>query len=298
MLGESMKSLAHIINPVAVPETSDLRVAQPVTFESMRVAKKMAEGHMNIRQLITCYPEDVEAAPADFGSVGWLERSVLDVGTFAEPRRLPLLCDILDRLYAASEGSDYLIYTNVDIALMPSFYLTVANLIDNGYDAFTINRRTISDRYDDPADLPLMYADVGKPHPGRDCFVFQRQAYPKYRLARVCLGAPGVGRTLELNLVAFADRFEKFKDLHATFHIGNDRVWKSARFADLKRFNEAELSAVLDQLESEIKPSERNASLVPYMRGTRAKLAKGSHAPTSASRRLRRRAKLSEPGGP
>ena len=50
-----MKTLAHIVNPVVVPATSDLRVAQPVTFESMRVARKMAEGRVHIRQLTTCY---------------------------------------------------------------------------------------------------------------------------------------------------------------------------------------------------------------------------------------------------
>jgi len=33
-----MTSFAHAVNPVRVPQTSDLFVAQPITFETMRVA--------------------------------------------------------------------------------------------------------------------------------------------------------------------------------------------------------------------------------------------------------------------
>jgi hypothetical protein len=210
----------------------------------------MAEHRVGVRQLYTCYREDLEAAPAGFESAGLLERSVLDVAEFAEPRRLPLLCDILDLMYAATDGTDYLIYTNVDIALMPSFYLTAARLIDEGFDAFVINPRMISDRYTDPADLSLMYAQVGKPRKGWDCFVFPRSAYPSYRMGRVCLGAPYIGRTLLLNLVAFADHFEEFKDFHATFHIGNAGAWKDPRFADLKQFNRVECTELERQFGS------------------------------------------------
>ena len=284
-----MRSLAHIVNPVVVPETSDLRVAQPVTFESMRVAKSIAEDRLDIRQLVTCYPEDAEAAPADFESAGLLERSVLDVGTFAEPRKLPLLCDILGRLHAASEGADYLIYTNVDIALMPSFYLTVSGLIDEGFDAFVINRRTISDRYTVTADLPLMYAQAGESHKGHDCFVFRRSAYPSYRLGSVCVGAPWVGRVLLLNLIAFADRFEEFKDLHATFHIGDAQVWQADRFADLARFNRDEASEVMDELERRFGPLASDAVLARYLRNTRKLFDDGRPATAERARWLWRR---------
>lgn len=286
-----MKILAHIVNPVAVPETSDLRVAQPVTFESMRVARRMAEDRVHVRQLVTCYPEDAEAAPSDFDSAGLLERSVLDVGEFAEPRKLPLLCDILGRLHAATEGADYMIYTNVDIALMPSFYLTVSGLIDDGFDAFVINRRTITDRYTDPTDLSLMYAQAGDPHPGHDCFVFRRDAFPSYRLGLVCVGAPWVGRVLLLNLIAFADRFEEFKDLHATFHIGDAQVWQGDRFADLARFNRAEATEVLDGLERRFEPSESDPALAGYLQKTRKLFEDKRSVSATRGRRLRRRAK-------
>jgi hypothetical protein len=152
----------------------------------------------------------------------------------------------------SSEASTHLIYTNVDIALMPSLYSTVAYLIDRGHDAFVINRRKISDRYKSPRELPLMYAEVGKEHPGHDCFVFPREAYPKYRLGRACLGVPGVGRTLLLNLAAYATSFREFQKLHATFHIGNDQTWRSDRYADFLEFNFAQVKTVLLSLELDV----------------------------------------------
>jgi hypothetical protein len=250
-------SVAHIVNPVAAPGTSDLKIGQPVTIESMRVARRLAEEQVLVRQLVTCYPEDLAAAPGDFEKTAMLDRSVLDFGSFANPRKLPLLVDVLDRLYKASDGADYLIYTNMDIALMPSFYLTVAGLVEAGTDAFTINRRTITNRYQAPSDLPLLYAEIGRPHPGRDCFVFPRQAYPRYRLGRVCLGAWGVDYSLVLNLAAFAQRFREFTDLHATFHIGRERVWRHPQFAEFKAFNASEVEDVLLTLEHEAPASDR-----------------------------------------
>ena len=39
-----MNSIAHIIHPVMVKPPSDLIIAQPVTFETMRIAREFAEG--------------------------------------------------------------------------------------------------------------------------------------------------------------------------------------------------------------------------------------------------------------
>jgi hypothetical protein len=261
-----MLSLAHIVNPVAASEDSDLGVAQPITFESMRVAKRVAEGEVGVRQLVACYPEDLIVAPADFEQTRLLDRSALDFGSFAERRKLPLLADILDRLHEASAGCSHLVYTNVDIALMPSFYLTAARLIEEGHDALVINRRTIDGARKRVSDLPLMYADIGERHGGFDCFVFRRDAYPKYRLGAVCLGVPPVGWALLLNLVAFAERFRVFKNLHATFHLGDDRPWKSDRLTDLREFNRREAKGALLELEREIPVAHRSERFTYWSR--------------------------------
>ena len=43
-------------------------------------------------------------------------------------RKLPLLADIIERLYENSDA-EWLIYTNVDIAVQPHFYESVASII-------------------------------------------------------------------------------------------------------------------------------------------------------------------------
>ncbi|NJL82282.1 MAG: hypothetical protein HC890_03765 [Chloroflexaceae bacterium] len=198
---------AHIVNPVQVKETSDLFVAQPITFKTMQIAQSVAGDRGLIVDLFTTqYEEDRSLIPDGFIKTPNLERSVLDCGKFSIPRKLPLIKDILDRLYAATEA-DYLIYTNVDIALMPHFYLTVSQLIEQGYDAFTINRRTILKDYQSMGEIPLMYAQLGDSHPGHDCFVFPRGVYPHYHLGQLCLGASLIDRGLLTNMICHAQNF-------------------------------------------------------------------------------------------
>jgi hypothetical protein len=182
--------------------------------------------------------------PPDFQMTPDLERSVLDLGSFRVPRRLPLIADILDRLYEAAEA-EYLIYTNVDIALMPHFYLVVDRFIEMGYDAFAINRRTVSQAHTRLEDIPLMAAQVGESHRGHDCFVFRKDAYPHYCLGTACIGAARVGAVLGLNLAYHSERFQEFTDLHLTFHIGNEKVHRSPQLRDYFAHNEREAKKVL-----------------------------------------------------
>lgn len=243
-----MRKFAHIINPVNVPETSDLFIAQPVTFETMRRAQSWAAEQVDVELYAVCYPEDKPMLPADFIQLPFLEKSVLDYGRFQHPRPLPLLKDILDSLYAASDA-DYFIYSNVDISLLPHFYLTVNDTIEQGYDAFAINRRTISTRHTQPADIPLMWAEVGEPHRGWDCFVFPRAAYANYELGHICIGATRIGLALLANMQAYAKQFTVFKDAHLTFHIGDERRWLNPKYADYDAHNTQELMTILSLLE-------------------------------------------------
>ncbi|MHC4617669.1 MAG: hypothetical protein ACYTEQ_07935 [Planctomycetota bacterium] len=239
-----MRKFAHIIHPVVVASSSDLNVAQPVTFDTMRIAREFASGQVQVVHLYTKYADEVPPIPEGFQRTPDLERSVWDVATFRHRRKLALIKDILDRLYEATDA-EYLVYTNVDIALLPHFYVVVDRLIDQGYDALIINRRTISKAYQHPEDIPLMYAQIGEPHPGHDCFVFQRSVYPHYRLGTTCIGAGRIGAVLAVNLIYNAAKFKEFRDLHLTLHIGNDKVWRSQRFADYFVHNENELKKVI-----------------------------------------------------
>ena len=248
---------AHIINPVIVKPSSDLYRAQPITFASMQTAREYAQSQGVMVDIYTAqYPEDRGLVPPEFTMTPDLEQSVLDYGRFRVPRRLPLIRDILDRLYQAAEDADYLIYTNVDIALVPHFYLTVAALIEQGYDAFTINRRSIPKLWTDVSHLPLMSAQVGAVHKGHDCFVFPRSAYPHYYLPNLCLGAFRVGMGVLVNLIYQADNFELFRDLHLTYHLGNDRAHRLQMFDDYKAYNEAEFRKLLEHYDIVKNPRE------------------------------------------
>lgn len=246
-----MRKIAHIINPVVVGNTSDLFWAQPVTFETMRIARSFAAGRVEVELLATQYPEDSAIVPDDFRRTSELERSVQDIGRFKLRQKYPLLRDVLDRLYQATDA-EYLIYTNVDICVMPYFYLAVNALIEGGYQAFAINRRTISDRYRSVDEVPLMYGEVGAKHEGHDCFVFRRDAYPGYKLGDVCIGIPYVGRALIWNLFLRAERFQELTDHHLTFHIGagNERTLGEDDYQDYRSHNKGEAAKVKAELEA------------------------------------------------
>lgn len=256
LMSEPAVRLAHIVNPVAVGEKSDLFTAQPITFQTMIEAKRFAAPGVQVELFTAQYAEDRGLAPDDFHPTPDLTRSIMDCGQFSATRKLPLIKDILDRLYEATTA-DYLIYTNVDIGLQPYFYQAVAGLIAEGMDAICINRRVVPARYRSPQDILSVWSEVGKPHAGFDCFVFDRTHYPKFRLGNVCIGTGGIGRALLDNLRCHGRRFALFKDKHLTFHIGEDMPWRGGIYEDMLQYNCRERVRVLQQLRSEFSEFDR-----------------------------------------
>jgi hypothetical protein len=169
-----------------------------------------------------------------------------------------LLGDILDRLYDAT-NAEYMIYTNVDIGLQPYFYQAVDQMIEEGFDAFVINRRTVPNQHASVHNLPLIFSQAGEPHRGWDCFVFPRSVYPQYRLGTVCIGIPRADLALISNMVAFASRFREFRNRHLTFHLGNERTWRSSEFSDYAEHNTNEALRILSKLEAEHGPFDRSS---------------------------------------
>ncbi len=214
-----MHTIAHIVNLFQPSETSDLKLAQEVTIASMLRAKNQAEDPAAVQLLSAQNEADLKIVPRAFKATASLTRDVSDLGNFTKPLHLPILKDILDRLYQESTA-EYLVFTNVDIGLQPHFYTSINKMIDAGHDAFIINRRRISDRFTSADQLDEMHAEIGKKHPGFDCFVFHRSLYPKFSLAEVCTGVPFIGITLAQNVFCFAKKPKVFTDEHLTFHIG------------------------------------------------------------------------------
>ncbi len=261
-----MRKVAHIINPVVVDQASDLYVAQPITFETMKIAQKFAAGQVDVDLFTAQFAEDHPLIPAGFYLTPDLDRSVVDFGAFRKKRKLPLLADILDRLYGASEA-EYFVYTNVDISLQPHFYVAVNALIAQGYDAFVINRRTIDAAYRNLSEIPLMYAETGEKHPGFDCFVFKREVYSQYKLGAVCLGIPWIDHVFIMNLVCHAQNFSVFRKLHLTFHLGDSQTWLKEKYADYYAHNKAEAKKVLAALEHIHGPLEVIGAFSQYSLG-------------------------------
>lgn len=188
--------------------------------------------------------KDSDACLEGFHKTRDLDRSVLDLGTFKHPRKLPFIKDILDRLYDETDA-DYLIYTNVDIALMPFFYLSTRDFFLQGHGFFVINRRTISDESPFPDQISRMRAEIGTAHPGLDCFVFPRTAYKDFFLGEACIGANHIGKIINTNLICNSERYEHFKDLHLTFHLADAVPWNLSKYEDYRNHNRNQLVHVL-----------------------------------------------------
>ena len=211
----------------------------------MRVAKEAARQQVQVDLFTTQFPEDHSIIPDYFTKAPDLERSAADFTKFTHPKKLPLIRDLLDRLYDASDAP-YLIYTNVDIALQPHFYLEVARKIREGLDTFIINRRRIPGHFRTPEELPTMYAHKGATHPGFDCFVFHRELYPRFQLEKVCVGIPFVEITLSQNLFCYARNFQLFDREFLTFHIGME-VFKK-RDNEYVRYNKTEFWKAINKM--------------------------------------------------
>lgn len=240
--------LAHIVNPVKVGPESDLFLAQPVTFASLLQAREAAPGDLDVTLLAAGFPEDLECLPQGIHATQPLERSIREAAGFNEShRRLPFLQDILERLLSATDAEN-LIYSNVDIAVLPEFYTIVAGYLREGIDAFVINRRTISGEFSGPEQLPDMITqarNAGAPHPGYDCFVFRRRAAKRFNLGKVCVGANWSGRAMLANMLRFSRNYREFRDLHLTFHLGDRREWLERRHDPYNHHNATETDRIL-----------------------------------------------------
>ncbi len=244
-----MIKLTHIINPVNVSEASDLYLAQPVTFDTMLKAKQFAGNEIEINLTTTQYPEDLSIVPKFFTKTKDLERSILDFGTFDSSKRLPLLVDIFDRTIKENIESDYIIYSNVDIALYPNFYVSITEYIKSGYDAICINRNTIKPKNDD-YNLSSLYGIKGTNHEGIDCFVIKKTLIPALQLHNAVIGTGPLGLILICNLIHFAKKSIWLQNSNLTFHIGDDKNWLNEKVSEKSMlfYNYNQLRIVLEEL--------------------------------------------------
>jgi hypothetical protein len=234
-----MRKIAHIVNPFKAKKGSELHAAQPIVFRSMDIASKfaamLAKNEVEVKLFSAQFPEDRDFVPRFFTKTRDLDRSILDIVKAGKHRKLPLLKDILDRLYEASDA-EFFIYTNSDIGVQPHFYLAVNEFINGGHNAFTITRRTMNKTYAQ-AGIYDIFSQVGGQHPGFDCFVFRKKSYPKYKIDTMCIGIPHIGKILLVNFEGVDKECKLYKDLHLTFHIGNSGQWALDRAKDKNAYS-------------------------------------------------------------
>jgi hypothetical protein len=257
--------IAHIVNPLVVDNrVSDLTYAQPVTIESMRRARS-ATRTAQVVHYAAYYQSDLAAVPPEFVLTPPLEQSILDFVSAPEPasaRKLPLLRDILDRLYTAATDADYMVYSNIDIGLWPDFYDEIVRLVDQGIDSFTIGRRTLGTEFTSVADMEHILNQEGTPHHGLSCFVFPRSHYPRFILGKTCIGLQPVGVTITVNLMQQAANFKNLLNERLTFHLGDDRIWHKTLLDPYHLYNERQL----DETVSHFKPDGLTADAEDLLR--------------------------------
>lgn len=224
-------SFCHIINPFSCPENSEHGIASKITFESLRIAVEEARKHgTQVEVNAVVLPGDEIAIKPPAKLAGRLTRTVQDIRPISPKKPFPLISDIL-RIGAESSNCDYLIFTNMDIAVQPDFYLQLQEIIEKRFEPgtpFIVYRRNIPNHYNSIEQLTEMYRQPGTIAYGYDCFVFPKSYVSQLDLGNCCIGAAHFDYLLFIALDAVSGfRAKRVNDLPCTFHIGNDITWSS-----------------------------------------------------------------------
>jgi len=241
-------SFVHICNPFQAQ--SQQREIQEVTFTSMKQARSFKNGKGDITPevqfLAAVFSEDEAYALTHFDRITLLKRSTQDLQRFKNQHNLPLLFDVLAG--AENVNADYVVFTNVDICLVPHFYLSVDTLLSFGYDSLIINRRTLSGWPLDPQLINLMALDLGDAHEGYDCFIFPRHFLKALVKGNSAIGTGGVMQGLIFNMVALSKRMLILEDIHLTWHLGDDKLWAKTDLFEYTQHNWQENMRILKVL--------------------------------------------------
>lgn len=213
-----MIRIAHIINTVTKEENPELYKVGQITIRSILHAKAVCRRKESVILMGIGFSQHDQDLSTEFKQLPPLTSDTTHA-PLNDKRRLPFIKDILEAALKYSDA-EYVVYSNLDIGLMPFFYDTVFDYIEKGYDAMVINRRRIRDVFTGTDNLEMIYAEAGEKHPGYDCFVFKRETLQRFKLKQISLGVPPIGNDLFHNVFTYADKPVLFSDKHLTFHLG------------------------------------------------------------------------------
>lgn len=257
------RGFSHIINPVSEEENPGLFAVQKITFQSVGEAVRRTDKKIPVETIGVGTSQAFEHTEVQWLKPVLLTRSVADVNKFSVERKLPVIYDLLSEGIKNAAG-DYIIFTNLDIALMPDFYNVVNWYCEKGHDAIVINRRRIPEKLKD-APLEVMQAHAGYMHTGYDCFVFKKSLFEKFIPTNICIGIPPAGNDIFYNLFTFAENPLLLAERHLTFHLGMELV-KSWGSAEYLKFNYNEFSKLLKQLEPHIDIAKFPGAELPFFK--------------------------------
>ncbi len=249
----------HIVNLYAQEEHNTLDCVQLQTIVTMENAKKsvmlntknVAVDFVSVQEV-----EDRDLVPATFSDAIDLNRNITFVEGFDGDRKFPLMFDLIKNGNMTYISSEYVIFTNSDICLMPYFYSVISTILSHGFDSIIIHRRTVEGVPQDDA-IPLAVADMGFSHPGLDCFIFPRKWINGFVYNNACVGSGLVMRGLLLNLVARAESLVVLTEAHLTYHFGDDRPWNSPEMKKYEEHNKKEMHAVYEGLKTNKRYNEK-----------------------------------------
>jgi hypothetical protein len=242
-------NFSHIINPVSEKENPELFAAQKITFQSIAESRKRLKGNISVELIAVSFPEANSVSEKIADKTIPLLRSVADIKKFNRERKLPIIHDLLSE-GIKNASHDYIVFTNIDIALMPDFYNVVNWYCEKGHDAVVINRRRIPNKLKN-APLEVMQAHAGYMHTGYDCFIFKKSLFEKFVPTNICIGIPPAGNDIFYNLFTFAENPLLLTERHLTFHLGMElvKIWGSSEYY---HFNYSEFSKLLKKLDPHI----------------------------------------------
>lgn len=242
-------SFIHVLNPFPARADSEHAIASRVTWQSLRVAHEnaLASGiAVTCRAVVLRGDESAIEAPATESA--YLTRTIQDVADLQPKRPLPLIADILN-VGAEGTTATHLIFSNMDIAVQPRFYVALHALIAGrlGRHAPFMVQRINIDAGLAGAALEAMYAADGPLGQGHDCFVIPIELVRSLDLGECCIGAPHFDYLLAMELDVLApDGVRTLADERLTFHLGNDIAW--AAMIDYVEHNLAQSLAAISRM--------------------------------------------------
>ena len=245
----------HLIPVVDDEASASLKAAQAVTVASVLRAVAFSEANEVTVTLVGTLSPEVSRSLSPSFSVSQ-NRKPSSRELIGKGPALPQIADIFSNALPA-DPHELIVYSQPDIAVQPYFYDAVAALYSHTGSSGSIPRRTLPIDSLTASEMSLLYAEIGAPHPGHDCFFFPKRLLPELEMGALFVGSPATDRVLTLNLRLLAEGFHIHRDKALTFHFGDEREWsKDSSRRHLNELNWHEASRVVSSLQHRFSKGE------------------------------------------